>query len=94
VSKKLEELIEFMTQDDRICPQPKQWTVLWELMLRHEKGEGKPGPSLVLAAWHATTDLDKRVRFKEHLEWAEQLGILDEVSTYLYNLSENEWKND
>jgi hypothetical protein len=91
MNRELEELIEFVTKNGRICPQSKQWTALWELLLQHDKGEGRPGLPLILAAWHVTTDLDKRMRFQEHLEWAKRLGALHEADIFLRKLSEEDW---
>jgi hypothetical protein len=72
---------------------PSKWNVLWE-MLPNRTREGaswKPAPPLILAAWHDTPAMLKMLRLKEHIDWADQHGVLDEVDKFLRSLPESEW---
>jgi len=51
----------------------------------------KPGVPLILGAWHYTTNLDKMLRFVEHIGWAESHNKINEVSQFLRNLTDQEW---
>ncbi len=63
-------------------------------MLKRGTGDlqGKrPASPLIMAAWEATSALDKAHRLREHLEWAVDHDQLDEVGRFLRSLSDDEW---
>jgi hypothetical protein len=75
-----------------ICPNPMPWNALWE-MLPGKKQVGavwSPSLPLILAAWDAPA-LMKKVRFLEHLSWADEHGAADAVIDYLESLSPADW---
>ncbi len=87
----LEDLIQYCKINNRIIP--TKWTELWE-MLPNIKRVGcswDPLPPLILGAWWHSSELEKQERFFSHLQYAYKHGILNKVSNYLRNLSENEW---
>jgi hypothetical protein len=52
----------------------------------------QPAPPLLLAAWHDThAQVMKMLRLKEHIDWAEQHGMLDQVDKFLRSLPDSEW---
>ena len=89
----LEDAIAEATRNKRICPMPPLWNQLYELLPnRKRKGFGwEPALPLILAAWHEASGLSKALRLKEHLEWAESHGALDQVYTFMISLSERDW---
>ncbi len=89
----IENVLEEVKKNNRVCPQPNRWNDIWEMLPNKERvGNGwKPALPLILAAWHDTPHLSKILRFKEHLEWAADNGNLEEVYQFLKNLNENEW---
>ena len=80
-------------KNGRVCPQPSRWNELWELLPnRQRKGNGwEPSLPLILAAWGDTPILLKKLRLREHLEWAQKHGCLDTVYEFLVNLKEEDW---
>ena len=80
-------------ESGRICPEPQQWSRLFELLpeTRHDGYGSIPGAPLILGAWEETGDEEKLMRFREHLEWAASHGALERVHSYLGSLSESEW---
>lgn len=58
-------------------------------MLKNKKRK-EPSPPLILAAWYEPA-IFKILRFKEHLEWANKQGQLEEISNYLKSLKEENW---
>lgn len=80
-------------RNGRVCPQPRQWHLLYEVLPgKQRKGDGwEPSPPLILAAWWDTPDLPKILRLQEHIEWAASHGCLAEVYAFLKGLREEEW---
>ena len=89
----LEELLEEVRKDDRVCPKPRRWNELYHLMLDARKGTGgeKPSPPLILAGWWASSNLDKILRLQEHIHWASSNGCFASVCEFLKDLPESEW---
>jgi hypothetical protein len=87
------DIIADATKEGRICPQPSLWNDLWNLLPdRHRVGAGwEPSLPLILAAWHHTSDADKRERFLLHLQWAEAHGAMESVTSFLDALKPNDW---
>ena len=88
----VQELIAHCRLKGRICPQPNQWHDLWLVLVEHaEAADGQPPKPLILGAWWETSDADKQGRFREHLDWAEQVDCLVHVLTFLEALEEADW---
>jgi len=90
---KLNVLINYCKEKNRICPMPNYWNELYDkLKNKKRKGNGwEPALPLILAAWYYTPALLKQLRLIEHLEWAKQQDQLQEISDYLRNLKEEQW---
>lgn len=73
---------------------PMKWNELWELLPekhRVSSGEWQPPLPLILSAWWDTSFLLKKLRFEEHIDWAEKHGVLDTVYKYILDLKESDW---
>jgi hypothetical protein len=72
---------------------PPQWNALWEMLPnRRRVGDGwEPALPLILGAWHETPVVAKINRLREHIEWAEQHNILDQIARFLRTLQESQW---
>lgn len=88
-----DDLVRYCRENRRVCPMPPQWNALWEMLPNRTRvgGGWEPALPLILAAWHEASALAKMMRLKEHIDWAEQHGVLDEVDKFLRSLSESEW---
>lgn len=84
----LESVLDEATKEGRVCPQPPNWNKLWVLI--GAKQGGSPAP-LILAAWNFSSDLDKSVRLKEQISWADTNGYLEKVYGFLTDLDRAEW---
>jgi len=84
----MDDLLEDVFKHDRACPQPKEWQALWKMLPKID--DKNPRSPLVLCAWYGP-DEDKKERFREHLEWADSAGVLDQVYGYLRILSGDQW---
>lgn len=85
----IHKLKEYSKLNNRICPIPKRWNDLFKLL--KNKTAKEPSLPLILAAWWETGAIFKQLRFFEHLDWADKQNQLDEISKYIYGLSEEEW---
>ena len=86
-------LISYCRENSRVCPVPLQWDALWKLLPnRMRVGNGwEPALPLILTAWYDTPALIKMLRLEEHIKWADQQKALNEISTFLRNLPEDQW---
>ena len=89
----LRQVLEYVQQNKRICPQPQKWQQLYSMLPEKNRNGSswEPPLPLILAAWWDTPALQKMLRLREHIIWAEDHGCLDEIYSYLFGLSENEW---
>lgn len=80
----------------RVCPQPQPWNELFRrLPGKTQQGSSwTPSLPLILAAWWEATDSQKRKRFRLHLEWAENRGVLPEIFEYLKSLTPEDWHTE
>ena len=72
---KLESLLEFVNANGRICPNPREWQHLWDILpgkTRLGQSWDPPHP-LILAAWKLP-GLPKILRLKEHIQYAYKYG--------------------
>jgi hypothetical protein len=84
----------YCTAVNRLVPMPQKWNELYGLLKNtRQKSSGgwNPPLPLILAAWHNTMPIEKQLRFKEHLKWAQDQGQLEDVGRFLRALPENEW---
>jgi hypothetical protein len=85
-----------LTHEGRVCPQPQPWNKLWKSMSawgENARNEKPPVP-LILAAWWATSNEEKRERFQHQLHWANEHGVLSKVTNYLADLGSTDWHTE
>jgi hypothetical protein len=59
---------------------------------RQREGMGwNPPLPLILGAWWHTSALEKQLRLREHIAYAEEKGVLPQVERFLRGLGEDEW---
>jgi len=90
MSASIEDVLADAQKNNRVCPQPQKWQQLYEMLPdKKQKGAGwEPPLPLILAAWWDTPALSKTLRLREHIEWAESHGVLEQVASFLQELSE------
>jgi len=82
------------TAHSRLVPMPQQWNRLYGLLKNTRQkpsGGWEPPLPLILAAWHHSLPKEKQLRFKEHLEWAQQNDQLDQIGAFVRALPEDQW---
>ena len=84
----------YCTVDNRLVPMPPHRNKLYGMLKNtHRKASGgwEPSLPLILGAWHHSMPIEKQLRFKEHLKWAEVQNQLPEIGAFLRSLPENQW---
>lgn len=89
----LDDLLEYCRSNSRVCPQPRKWQELYELLPdRRQVGAGYvPSAPLILGGWWYSSDAEKQERLSLHIHWAAEKGALEQVDKYLRQLSEQDW---
>ncbi|MFI5165240.1 MAG: hypothetical protein ACHQQS_01325 [Thermoanaerobaculales bacterium] len=90
----LDSLWEYCTQNSRLVPLPQQWNLLFQMLKNKQQkptGGWEPPLPLILAAWHHSMPIEKQLRFKEHIEWAQRQGQLEEIGVFLRSIPEAQW---
>lgn len=86
----LETLVREFFVNKRVCPAPKKWNDLFSLISRKAGTQDLSAP-LILGGWWASNNLEKKIRFKSHIEFAYNNGVIEEVKEFLSKLDETEW---
>jgi hypothetical protein len=93
MSENVDSLTVYCRDDKRVCPLPKAWQQLWEMLpeKRQAVGAWEPAVPLIGAAWHETPAMLKMARLAEHIQWAASHNALREAAAFLRGLREDEW---
>ena len=93
MEEKLKTLLEYVKADGRVCPMPKYWDQLWEMLpgKKHVGRGWEPPLPLTLTVWWETPLQAKILRLDRHIRHAAVHGGLDQVDTYLRGLRPEEW---
>jgi len=70
MSENIDSLSVYCRNGKRVCPLPKAWQQLWEMLpeKRRAVGAWEPAVPLIGAAWHETPAMLKMVRLAEHIQ--------------------------
>ena len=82
-----ETLWEYCTNNNRVCPMPMKWNDLFNLLKGHEKLD----LPLILNGWEMSSPLEKNLRFKEHIQSAQDTEQIEEIGEYIRLLKEDDW---
>jgi hypothetical protein len=93
VALNLHDTLALASRDGRLCPKPGAWARLYALLpqTRRDAYGAIPPEPLTADTFAAASDDDKRHRFIEHLQWANDHHALAEVHAFLSALAESEW---
>ncbi|HET8746873.1 MAG TPA: hypothetical protein VFM98_14795 [Ramlibacter sp.] len=77
-------------RNNRVCPLPAKWLQLYDA-LDGERYADLPPPPVQPWMWRKLSSLQKRLRFREHVEWAERHGRLEQLARFMDRLAEDDW---
>jgi hypothetical protein len=86
---KLDLLLEYVRSNRRVCPRPRAWQKLFDLL--PERTPDRPAPPYIGGSWHASNDTNKFIRLIEHIQWGAEHGAFREVNNFLRTLPEKDW---
>lgn len=92
----VEEILAKLAAEERVCPKGDKWVELWEMLPKVNRegvSEGWDGPPrpLILAACGESNSA-KHQRLADHLRYAKENGVLDEIVSFLMSLPADEWE--
>ncbi len=78
---------------NRACPMPPQWVAFHQLLpVREQQGRRLPPPPPIEGtAWSASSPMQKRLRLRDQIEWADRTGALLAAYDFLAALPEEQW---
>jgi hypothetical protein len=88
------EVLDRIYLNDFCCPMPPKWAELSNHVcepLDHTRPPARYPPSLILAAWSESSDVEKRQRLFEQLLFAYRHGTIGQARDYLMSLDGNDW---
>ncbi|MBA2961610.1 MULTISPECIES: hypothetical protein [Ramlibacter] len=88
-----DEVMVLARRNNRACPRPQPWMAFHQLLpSRVQQGRTVDAPlPLIAGAWNAASPMQKRLRLRDQIEWAERAGALIAVYDFLLALPEEEW---
>ena len=87
----LDDVLLVARKNNRACPMPGPWRAFHALLLAQpQHGDSAPRP-VDGPAWDAVSPMQKRLRLRDQLEWAEGVGALAPVHAFLVALNEDDW---
>jgi hypothetical protein len=89
----LDVVMQLARRNNRACPVPEAWAAFHKLLPARRAGSRTiPAPPPVDGpAWAATSAMQKRLRLRDQIEWAEREKALPAVFEFLSGLREEEW---
>ncbi len=75
---------------NRVCPRPASWLELYRL-LGGDRNVGLQPPPVERWMWTKLSDLQKRLLFRDYVDWAERHGRLRDVARFMEGLAETDW---
>jgi hypothetical protein len=89
----LEQAMSMARRNNRACPLPAHWAAFFKLLPpRVAEGRAFAPPAPVDGpAWAATSAMQKRLRLRDQIEWAERQGALQVAHDFLAALPEEQW---
>ena len=93
---RLDSLLAYVQTDHRVCPLPLLWKELWEMLPgKRRVGAGwHPPLPLILGAWGETSSVTKRKRMINHINYAAEHGVLEDVDKFLRSLTPDQWHHE
>ncbi|MDH3332436.1 MAG: hypothetical protein WBD61_07715 [Desulfobulbales bacterium] len=89
----LKSLLQYICEEGRICPHQNKWHELWEMLPDKNGGGGywSPPLPLIFDKWDNTSNHEKMLRLKQHIQYAAEKDLLDIVEKFIKSLPRDDW---
>lgn len=84
----LDDVVAHARRNNRVCPLQAEWVRLYNALGGPAAMDLPPPP---LEIWRKLSGLQKRLFFREYLEWADRKGQLAVVARFIESLAEGDW---
>ena len=93
MDQRLQDLLNFCRENNRVCPNPIEWNKLWEALPGRKRVGSRWSPPLplILAAWWEASDGEKCRRLEQQIRWAYEHQVFEKVDKIIRSLSEDQW---
>ncbi|MCG2592137.1 hypothetical protein LZ009_05015 [Ramlibacter sp. XY19] len=85
----VDDVIAFARRHNRVSPRTMLWSALYVLLEGDHYADLRPPPTQ--DGWATMSNLQRRLHFREHIEWAARHGKLEAMAKYLASLAEPDW---
>jgi hypothetical protein len=92
-TEKLEVLLAFVQDEDRVCPMPIEWNEFWKSLpgANGTHAAFQATAPFVLSAWWGTANEQKAERLRVQIKWAADSGAIDAADKFLRALPLKAW---
>ena len=73
----------------RICPLPTVWNKLYKIMCKDIIDKEIPKP-LILGGWNLSSDFEKNIRFREHLQLID-FESDNRIKNFVLSMEKDDW---
>lgn len=86
----MDDVLAVARRRNRVCPRPMLWSALY-VLLEGDRYADLPPPPVQAWMWSTLSNLQRRTHFREHIEWAERHGKLEDMGRFVESLDELDW---
>jgi hypothetical protein len=87
----LDQALTIARRGNRACPMPEHWKAFYDVLTKLAPPGAVPPMTIDGAAWAVVPPMQKRMRLRDQLEWAERTGVLEPVVRFLQALPDEAW---
>jgi hypothetical protein len=86
-----ERILRGIKDDGIVCPVPITWNKFFEIIVeKKDRAEWPPLP-MVLTGWYLAGKDEKHQRFCEHIQWAEDNGVIEIALNFINKIKLDNW---
>jgi hypothetical protein len=93
MDKALSDLLDYCLWNNRVCPINIHWYMVWCTLPPTAEGENPPPLPVILDEYLRTSQIMKQLVFRQHIKWAYDHGVFDEVDSYIRSIPEDQWNH-
>lgn len=91
MEKTKERILKRLENEGIVCPDPIIWNDFYELIVREKDKSERPALPMVLTGWWVSGKDEKHQRFCEHIQWAEDNGVIENAYDFINQVELDDW---